>query len=290
MKLQISHLTHYTYQEPVTDSVNEIRLSPRTDDRQSCCKHSIVVEPSVPLFTYEDYFGNTAHFFTVPSPHRELLIHSYSIVETDEKNHDAKNRLPFATERDILSSEPFQNKYAEYLMETGYTRITPELKTFCRERINERNAGNVYELLEQISSTIYSYFTYDTEVTHVHTTVEETLQLKSGVCQDYAHLMIAIGRMFNIPARYVSGYQFIGDLNDGQTEVQHASHAWVEAYVPLTGWMGFDPTNNGKVNWRYVKIGHGRDYSDIVPVKGVYQGTNKQHLQVTVDVKRIEEN
>lgn len=288
MKLQISHLTRYTYQEPVTDSVNEIRLSPRTDDRQSCCEHSIVINPSVPLFTYKDYFGNLAHYFTIQAPHQELLIHSYSIIKTDENNHDPKNLLPYVIERDILVSEQFQNTYAEYLMETEYTHITSELKAFCHETIKEHQSENVYELLEQISNAIYSNITYDTKVTHVHTTVEETLLLKRGVCQDYAHLMIAICRMFNIPARYVSGYHFIGDLSDGQT-VQHASHAWVEAYIPLIGWMAFDPTNNGKVDWRYVKLGHGRNYSDIVPVKGVYQGTNKQQLEVTVDVKRVQE-
>lgn len=290
MKLQISHLTRYTYQEPVSDSVNEIRLSPRTDARQSCCEHSIVIKPSVPLFTYEDYFGNLAHYFTIPAPHQELLIHSYSIVKTEEGNQDPKNRLPYATELEILQSEQFQNKYAEYLMETDYTRITSELKAFCHETINMEKSENVYELLEQISNAIYSNITYDTKVTHVHTTVEETLRLKRGVCQDYAHLMIAICRMFNIPARYVSGYHFIGDLNDDQTEVQHASHAWVEGYVPLIGWMSFDPTNNGKMDWRYIKIGHGRNYSDIVPVKGVYQGTHQQQLEVTVDVKRVQEN
>ncbi|MEW9671096.1 transglutaminase N-terminal domain-containing protein [Ammoniphilus sp. 3BR4] len=287
MKLQISHLTRYAYQEPVTDSVNEIRLTPRTDANQSCCEHSILIEPSVPLFSYEDYFGNTAHYFTVPAPHEELLIYSNSIVETTENHHEPTQRLPYVDERDILMSEPFQNQYAEYLMETNYTRITAELTTFSVENINPLHAESVYQLLENISNAIYSNLTYDTKATHVHTTVEETLELKRGVCQDYAHLMIALCRMHNIPSRYVSGYHFIGDLSDGYTEVQHASHAWVEAYVPLIGWTGFDPTNNGKMDWRYVKIGHGRNYSDIVPVKGVYQGTNQQQLEVKVDVKRI---
>jgi transglutaminase-like putative cysteine protease len=286
VKFQITHLTKYTYQEPVVDSINELRLTPRTDERQSCCEHSILIEPKVAIFSYKDYFGNTVHHFTIPSPHQELLIESRSIVETDE-NDGNKNthHLPYVTECEILASESFQNEFAEYLMETEYTRMTPELQTFCNGTVHTYNVESIYQLLEHVSTSLYLSLTYDTGATHVHTTVEETLRLKRGVCQDYAHLMIAICRMFNIPSRYVSGYQFIGDIHDNQTNIQHASHAWIEAYIPILGWIGFDPTNNGKIDWRYVKIGHGRNYRDIVPVKGVYQGLGEQRLNVAVDVK-----
>ncbi|OAS83191.1 MULTISPECIES: transglutaminase family protein [Metabacillus] len=286
MKLQITHLTRYTYQEPVMDSINEVRLTPRSDDHQECSEHRILVKPEVPLFSYTDYFGNTVHHFTIPSPHHELTIESRSIVDTVETFKDMVHPIPYETETDILASDTFQNQYAEYLMETDFTRITPELRIFCAETVHTYKVKSIYHLLEQISNLLYSNLTYDTGATHVHTTVEETLRLKRGVCQDYAHLMIAICRLYNIPTRYVSGYQFIGDIHDDQTEeVQHASHAWIEAYVPIVGWIGFDPTNNGKINWRYVKIGHGRNYRDIVPVKGVYQGLGEQKLEVSVDVK-----
>lgn len=124
-------------------------------------------------------------------------------------------------------------------------------------------------------------------VSHVHSTVEDTLKLKRGVCQDFAHLMIAICKTLLIPARYVSGYHFVKDLVD-ETNYEQASHAWVEAYIPGVGWCGFDPTNEGEVNGRYVKLAHGRDYKDIVPVKGIYKGTDRQNLEVEVDVKLIE--
>jgi transglutaminase-like putative cysteine protease len=289
VKLQITHLTRYNYQEPVIDSINEVRLSPRTDDRQKCSEHTILVEPQVSLFSYKDYFGNTVHHFTIPSPHQELAIESRSIVETDETIMKQTLHLPYKSECEILASESFQNQYAEYLMETDYTRITPEIQTFCSEMVHIHKAESIYQLLEQVSTLLYTNLTYDTGATHVHTTVEETLRLKRGVCQDYAHLMIAICRVFNIPARYVSGYQFIGNIHDDQSDIQHASHAWVEAYIPIVGWHGFDPTNNGEINWRYVKIGHGRNYRDIVPVKGVYQGSANQHLDVSVDVKVLKQ-
>lgn len=288
MKLQVCHLTHYTYQEAVAKSVNEIRLTPRTDDRQRCHSHSITIEPEVSLYPYKDYFGNTAHYFSVPFPHSRLSIKSCSIVETDEEETPETNRIPYAVEREILLEEKFQNEYAEYLIETDYTRITAELKHFKNISIHEDEAGSIYQLLEAISHAIHANFTYDPKATQVSTTVVETLRLKRGVCQDYAHLMIALCRMLHIPARYVSGYQFLGDLNADDSIFQHASHAWVEAYVPLIGWLGFDPTSNGKINWRYVTLGKGRDYSDIVPVKGIYQGTDHQQLEVAVDIKRID--
>lgn len=290
MKLQVCHLTHYTYQEAVAESVNEIRLTPRTDDRQTCHSHSITIEPEVSLFQYEDYFGNTAHYFSVPFPHSQLSIKSCSIMETDEEENPETNRIPYAVEREILHEEKFQNEYAEYLIETDYTRISAELKHFKNITIDEDQAGSIYQLLEAISHAIHTNFTYDANATQVSTTVEETLRLKRGVCQDYVHLMIALCRMLHIPARYVSGYQFLGDLNADDPIFQHASHAWVEAYVPLIGWLGFDPTSNGKINWRYVTLGKGRDYSDIVPVKGIYQGTNIQRLEVVVDIERIDDS
>ncbi len=285
MKLQISHLTKYTYEQPVIDSMNEIRLTPRTNDDQVCHEHTILIKPNVQLCSYQDYFGNKVHHFSIASSHQELLIESRSIVETSDQPDELKQHLPFESELEILMSDSIQNQYAEYLMETDYTRTTPELRRFCSTHIQLNEMNGVYQLLEYISSLLFSNLTYDSTASHVHTTVEETLRLKRGVCQDYAHLMIAICRIYSIPSRYVSGYQFIADLNDEQTEIQHASHAWIEAYIPILGWIGFDPTNNGKINWRYVKIGHGRNYSDIVPVKGVYQGIGSQHLEVSVDVK-----
>jgi len=123
----------------------------------------------------------------------------------------------------------------------------------------------------------------------VKTTASEMFGKKRGVCQDFAHFMIACCRACRIPARYVSGYHFVGDLQGGTANFEQASHAWVEAFVPGLGWCSFDPTNADPVGERYVKLGHGRDYKDIVPVKGVYRGSGEQKLKVTVDVRKIED-
>lgn len=289
MKLKISHLTRYIYQEPVTDSVNEIRLTPLTDSRQFCIEHSTVIEPNAELFSYEDFFGTKVQFFTLSEPHQELVIQSNSIVVTNETDKHQGRPLPLPTEKMIIQSDSFQDRFAEYIIETPYTFTSPDMKDFASKIADLYSAGGIYQLVSTISEAIYSNFIYDPQATDVHTTVEKTLQLKRGVCQDFAHLMITVCRFHGIPARYVSGYHFIGDLQGGHADYEQASHAWVEVYILDMGWVGFDPTNNGMVNWRYVKIGHGRDYRDIVPIKGVYTGIACQDLTVEVDVTVLED-
>src|SRR3954470_16511425 len=209
MKLKIAHYTHYTYQEPVRYSVNEIRLTPQTDSRQFCYEHSIVVNPSIELFSYEDFFTNKVHSFSVSEPHQELLIKADSIVHTDEKELYQGRPLPLSTEKKIIRSNTFQNHFTEYLNGTAYTKMSPELNVFVRDIENLDSSGGIFLHLKKISECIHLNFIYDPQATDVHTTVIETLKLKRGVCQDFAHLMIAVCRSVGIPARYVSGYHFI---------------------------------------------------------------------------------
>ncbi|MBO9608078.1 MAG: transglutaminase family protein [Paenibacillaceae bacterium] len=287
MKLEISHLTRYTYAEPVTDSVNEIRLTPRTNSRQSCYSQAIAIEPNASLFTYEDYFGNRVHAFTVNKPHRQLMIRTTTTVVTENSGPSPDNGMTPEEERRWIDDESTHNRYAEYLLPTPYTSATPEVRQFAAG-IGALDDG-VYAWLRKLSLTIKSEFVYDPQATHVRTQVDEMLRLGRGVCQDFAHLMLAVCRYRGIPARYVSGYHFVGDLQGGSADFEQASHAWIEAFVPGAGWRGFDPTNDATIDGRYVKLGHGRDYPDIVPVKGVYRGTGEQRLEVLVDVRRVED-
>lgn len=286
MKIEISHVTRYCYEEAVTDSVNELRLTPRTNYRQSCYHHEVWIDPVASLFTYEDYFGNRVHSFSVSKPHRELVIKTKATVVTQDQS-PIQQHLPLEEQLDLLRSEKLQNRYIEFMLPTAYTELTEGLLAYAA-RYPMVEEG-LYLWAKQLSEGIHKDFTYDPDATHVHTTVSDTLKLRRGVCQDYAHLMIAICRSIGLPARYVSGYHFVGDLQGGSADFEQASHAWVEVHIPGTGWLGFDPTNNTEVGWRYVKLGHGRDYKDIVPVKGVYRGTGNQKLSVTVDVRRLEE-
>ncbi|MBY9078472.1 transglutaminase family protein [Paenibacillus sp. HN-1] len=287
MKIQIDHTTTYTYPEPVTDSVNEIRLTPRTNYRQACFHHEVEIYPPANLMTYEDFFGNRVHAYSVNKPHTEMVIHTRATVVTVDKEQGAdRDRLDLESQIRMLHDEAFQNRYVEFILPTRYTEVTPELMEFAAQHPFDE-ADDLYDWARKLSATIYEQFTYDPEATSVNTTVKKALKLKRGVCQDYAHLMIAVCRSVGLPSRYVSGYHFVGDLQGGNADFEQASHAWVETHIPGTGWLGFDPTNNVEVNWRYVKLGHGRDYKDIVPVKGVYRGT-PGNLEVKVDVRRLD--
>lgn len=285
-KLEITHITRYTYSDSAQDSVNEVRLTPLTDKRQSCYHHTITTEPVSALFTYSDYFHNQVHAFTVNKIHQELTIKMVSTVVTRNNAYPQRPSIPSFDQKAERFSDTFQNEYAEYLLPTGYTALTPEVKAYA-DAIPD-DGISLHHLIAAIGATIYFDFTYDPSATSVQTTALETLKLRRGVCQDYSHLMIAICRDKGIPARYVSGYHFVGDLQGGNADFTQASHAWVECLIPGAGWLGFDPTNNNEINWRYVKLAHGRDYNDIVPVKGIYRGSGTQDLDVFVDVKLLE--
>ncbi len=286
MKIVITHATRYIYEEPVTESVNEIRLTPLTNNRQSCFHHELVTEPLSSLFAYEDYFGNRVHVFSINKYHKELVILTRAIVATEEDDLSKFTHISPKEEIHLLKSDMIYNRYIEYLLPTDYTAESEELREYAAQF--KINRDGLYALVRQISKSLFDDFTYDPYASNVHTTVQETLQLRRGVCQDYAHLMIAICRGVGIPARYVSGYHFVGDLTGGNADFEQASHAWVEVYIPGSGWRGLDPTNNTEIGGRYVKIGHGRDYKDIVPVKGIYHGTFIHKMEVTVDVQRLE--
>ncbi|MDF2935728.1 MAG: transglutaminase domain protein [Paenibacillaceae bacterium] len=287
MKLEIQHMTRYSYADSATDSVNEIRLTPRTNSRQSCYSHEVSVEPSTALLTYEDYFGNRVHAFTVNKLHRQLTIRVRSVVSTQETVWPEPALRPEA-ELTLMRTDSFYDRFVEYLLPTDYTAFTPELDAYAQPY--DPGPEGIYSWAQEMTRRIHGDLTYDPDATHVHTTVNETLHLRRGVCQEYAHLMLAVCRYHGVPARYVSGYHFVGDITGNNADFEQASHAWVEVLVPGSGWRGFDPTNQVETGWRYVKLGHGRDYKDIVPVKGIYRGSGGQNLTVKVDVRKVEDD
>lgn len=286
MKLEIQHVTRYTYGDAVTDSVNELRLTPRTSSRQSCYHHEVSIEPPAALLTYEDYFGNRVHAFSVNNPHHQLTIRVRAVVSTQENVWPPPALSP-EKELELMATDAFYDRFVEYLLPTAYTAFSPELQKYADSY--RPGTEGIYPWAQELTRSIHGDLTYDPSATHVHTTVNETLELRRGVCQEYAHLMLAVCRIHGVPARYVSGYHFVGDLSGNNADFEQASHAWVEVLIPGTGWRGFDPTNRTETDWRYVKLGHGRDYKDIVPVKGIYRGTGAQDLKVKVDVRRLED-
>lgn len=288
MKLEIRHKTRYYYEQPAVDSVNEVRLTPRTNYRQSCYHHVVTVEPTVGILSYEDYFGNRVTSFSIGKPHKQLTINTHSIVVTQDQEPREKGRLSLGEELARLNGPRFQDQYAEFVIGTPNAPLSEVICSYAEQYASICKVGSV--AIRCVSQHIYESYAYEPGTTNVNTTSEDMLELKKGVCQDFSQLMLVLCRASKIPARYVSGYHFVGHLRGGEADFEQASHAWVEALVPGVDWLGFDPTNNGTMTWRYVTLGHGRDYRDIVPIKGPYKGgLGKSAMEVEVDVRKIDE-
>lgn len=173
MKIQINHTTRYTYPEPVTDSVNEIRLTPRTNYRQSCYHHEVEIFPPANLLTYEDFFGNRVHAYSVNKPHTEMVIHTRATVVTEDRAQRRDlPKLDLEEQITRMKEEEFHNRYIEFILPTRYTEVTPELMEFASQHPFDE-AEDLYEWTKRLSSTIYEQFTYDPEATSVNTTVKK---------------------------------------------------------------------------------------------------------------------
>jgi transglutaminase-like putative cysteine protease len=276
-KFKIRHITKYTYDLPVRDSANQIILFPIKDEYQEVLKHELHItgEPFVEI--YKDYYGNDVGSFTTASPHYELLIDSRMEVITkprpmpeDSKPKEEqwlqllrmRNKVPYI---DFLKVEPFHAfmEVAKIVHLTNSKDVTPLV---AAQRLNQY---------------VFENFEYNKGITSVETTLNEIWELKAGVCQDFAHMLSALLRMINIPARYVSGYVC---PNKSGMRGEGATHAWVEAYIPFYGWLGFDPTNNVLATNLHVRLAVGRNFSDCSPAKGTYKGTSNQVLEVGVTV------
>ena len=168
-------------------------------------------------------------------------------------------------------------------MPSHFAHSNAQLEQLAQELGCERR-GNPLELLTELNEAIYNLFAYVPNSTKVDSPIEEALQARQGVCQDFAHIMIALVRRMNIPCRYVSGYMFHRDDDENDRSVEGASHAWVEALVPRLGWVAFDPTNNLVGGDRHIRVAIGRDYADVPPTRGVYKGEAQSELSVAVTV------
>ncbi len=282
MKLQVLHRTHYAYAASVHDSFNEARVQPMDTDGQRRVSFILKVLPSTRLSHYLDFNLNCVHVFEVAAPHLELSIEASSVVQTSE--------LPFLSETENLAPLSALPECArmercyDFLRPGGFINAEGELFGLAREiAAGETDA---WQVTLKLMRYVHAEFHYQPASTHVHTTVEEVLKLRRGVCQDFAHVLIGLCRMIQIPARYVSGYLYNGPAD--QLKGAQASHAWIEVYLPQIGWRGLDPTNNQQVNTRYVKVAVGRDYGDVPPLKGRYRGTPERKMKVDVLVTRLD--
>jgi transglutaminase-like putative cysteine protease len=258
--IRVEHHSSYQYESEVISSYNEARMTPLTTDRQLTVDSRLEVEPRVRPLRYLDYWGSVVDAFDVQAPHTSLSVAARSVVET----YPAP-AAPDGLGWDELRSDPVADRFSEYLGPTTYVPRDRELATIADSLAGGQPPAAA---VEQTACFVASHLSYTPGVTEVSTSAMEAFEAGHGVCQDYAHLTLALLRLMGVPARYVSGYLHPRkDAAKGEI-VSGESHAWVEAW--LGDWWGFDPTNKVPAGERHVIVGRGRDYADVPPLRGVY--------------------
>lgn len=284
MLLAVRHSTRYLYDEPVRESVMEVWMQPQKRSHQRLVSFDLDIDPAAQLFSYADTFGNAVYHFDIPQPHQALTITARSAVETE-----APPPLPDRLDRgewDRLRSDFVLGEHFDFLHAHGFAGPTPALSAFMAERaLEELRVRDPLSALTDLNQAIYEAFAYEAGVTRADSPIDDVLKARKGVCQDFAHVMIAICRQWGLPARYVSGYLFT-DRKAGDRSDPDATHAWVEVFLPSLRWVGFDPTNNILAGDRHIACAVGRDYSDVPPTRGVYKGEAESELAVGVTVRK----
>jgi len=285
MHFAIRYLTEYRYDGLVTDNLNALRVTPATTATQRVDDFGVRVEPQTRLHQHLDYYGTSVIEFGIAKPHGSLKVDVRARVAT------AKPPDPPAGAWPALEGAAYRTRAIEFLL--PYAGEPDDLRV--DELVGLVRSDTPLGTLERVVQVIPDRFEYRTGVTYVGSKVEDLLDAGAGVCQDFAHLALVLLRRNGIAARYVSGYLFVPP--EGQEQADSAeveTHAWLEALVPPDDgggeaqWVGIDPTNRCLAGERYVKIGHGRHYRDVPPIKGVYRGTATAELDASVRMHRTD--
>jgi transglutaminase-like putative cysteine protease len=267
MKLEIVHATRYRYSGPIAETVMEVRLRPMDGNGQRCREFHLEISSGIKPGTYRDGYGNDVHYFNLVRPHTSLSVTSRSVVETGGG----------------LDADPGEELVQDFLRFRSPVKDVPGIRELAsRHPIADAGSGSsVEQALDELTLAISREFAYDRAVTNVYSAVDDVLALRAGVCQDFAHLFIAIARTMGVAARYVSGY--IHAPGAATT----ASHAWAEAWVPGRGWVGYDATHPVRAAEHHVRLAVGRDYSDAAPTRGIYIGSATGSMEVSVRTRDL---
>jgi transglutaminase-like putative cysteine protease len=279
MIYSVRHVTKFRYKPAVRESVMEVRMQPRSEANQRCLSFDLNVKPSAALMQYRDFLGNIVHHFDIAGNHTELTLNAQSLVEVLPIPDPQITNAGTWEDLDALVAT---DGYYEMMLPSAFARPTRLLEDFAREMELERR-GTPVRMLFEISEAIHEKFAYVPNSTQVDSPIDHALSERKGVCQDFAHIMIALVRKLRVPCRYVSGYLFHAK-DDESLASEGASHAWVEALLPSLGWTGFDPTNNVLSGERHIRVAVGRDYAEVPPTRGVFKGGAESELTVSVTV------
>ncbi|NBB79306.1 MAG: transglutaminase family protein [Verrucomicrobia bacterium] len=283
MKFSIRHTTAYQYSEPVWDSFNDAHLCPVSDDYQNCLSFDLeITPPSSAVMRRLDFYTNQVHHFEVMEPHDSLTVSARSVVETFADTRDLSVSVPLAG----LSGLECDERYYDFLSNSPRVALGP-MWTHEADAIVSRIEEDVRLRAEAIMGFIYEQFSYVSGSTHVASKIEDVFPQRRGVCQDFAHIMIALCRAVGIPARYVSGYFYAERPARASANDSTVSHAWVECFLPGIGWLAYDPTHNRRAGMTYIELARGRDYADVRPLAGTYRGAAEVEMTVSVAVERV---
>jgi transglutaminase-like putative cysteine protease len=285
-RLRIRHRTGFQYEGEVVSSYNEARLTPVSTPDQLTLEADVHVEPAVPCSRYWDYWGTLVHGFDVHVPHTELVVTASSVVETAAGAAGGVGGEAPAIGWDELARPEVRDRFVELLSPTGYVPLEPAVLARPAAKARGARAGrSPAEACEAVGEWVRSHLQYEPGSTTVSSTALDAARHGRGVCQDFAHLTLALLRTLGIPARYVSGYLHPSPEAAVGTTVTGQSHAWVEAW--LGDWVALDPTSGTPVAERHVIVGRARDYADVSPLKGIYHGGPATALAVTVELTRL---
>jgi transglutaminase-like putative cysteine protease len=280
MQYTIRHVTRFTYEAPISESVMEARMQPRTDATQRCIRFGLSTTPPSRVKMYQDRDGNIVHHFNIPGRHSRLTLTAEAFVECRPPDPlppnlgaDAWVRLDEATSSgqfwDELNPSPFAHR----------TGLLDDLA----DEIGLRRDDDLLGTVARLMSDVHTRFEYSPKSTRVDSPIDDALSTRRGVCQDFAHVLIALVRRLGIPCRYVSGYLF--QQSDGVARsIDGATHAWVEAWLPGLEWVGFDPTHDVTTGERHIRVAVGRDYADVPPTRGVFKGSSAMKSELAVGV------
>ncbi|WP_116134282.1 transglutaminase family protein [Tropicimonas sp. IMCC34043] len=268
MRLKITHVTKYTYDQPVHYALQQLRLVPRTGHGQQVLEWSTSITGGTRQVTFEDQFVNHTELVKVDPGVQEIEIVSEGLVETVDR-------------QGVLGAHQGCAPLWLFKEPTAFTAPGPQIRQFARKLKAGLSDSEALDQAHKLSDAIAGAVRYQAGTTNSTTTAEAALTAGQGVCQDHAHIMISVARLMGYAARYVSGYLKM----DGQDE-QEASHAWCEIWVDGLGWVGFDVSNEVCPDDRYVRVAVGRDYRDAAPIHGIRQGSGQESLHVALQIQQ----
>ena len=278
MRYLATHMTRYHYQHHVSQCVSEARITPRTLPRQRVIETRIHIDPEPAVFVQrKDYFGNDVASFSVLRPHERLTATAQSVVEVEPREEGPLPSLAWEEVRDSLN----EHDAYEFIFDSPFVASAPKLAEYAKSSLAPGRP--LADAARELTARICTDFKYKPKSTSIHMPLLDVFELRRGVCQDFAHIMIGALRSCRLAARYVSGYLRSGaDLQGSE-----ASHAWVSVFIPGYGWLDFDPTNNVIPSAGHITVAWGRDFGDVTPVHGVSLGGGKHTVEVEVSVRPV---